>query len=111
MPRTIRFHLDEHCSHAIALGLRRAGIDVTTTSEAGLLHAPDERHIAFARLANRVIFTQDDDFLVLHARGVPHCGILYCRQGPRAVGWIIDALTLIWEVYEPEELVGKVEYI
>lgn len=39
MPRTIRFHLDENCSHAIAAGLRRRGIDVTTTPEAGLLNA------------------------------------------------------------------------
>jgi hypothetical protein len=48
MPRTIRFHLDEHCSHAIAAGLRRHGIDVTTATEAGLLHAPDETHMAYA---------------------------------------------------------------
>ena len=34
MPRTIRFHLDEHCPHAVAIGLRRLGIDVTTTTDA-----------------------------------------------------------------------------
>jgi hypothetical protein len=33
MSRTIRFHLDENCSHAIALGLGRRGIDVTTTPQ------------------------------------------------------------------------------
>lgn len=37
MARTIQFHLDEHMSKAIAIGLRRRGIDVTTTPEAGLL--------------------------------------------------------------------------
>jgi len=31
MPRTIRFHLDEHVPHAVADGLRIHGIDVTTT--------------------------------------------------------------------------------
>ena len=36
MARTMRFHLDEHVPHAIAEGLRRRGIDVTTTVEAGL---------------------------------------------------------------------------
>lgn len=36
MPRTIRFHLDEHCDPAIAAGLRRHGIDVTTTQEVGI---------------------------------------------------------------------------
>jgi hypothetical protein len=42
MPRTIRFHLDENCAHSIAAGLRRRGIDVTTTRDAGLLGATDE---------------------------------------------------------------------
>ena len=37
MPQTIRFHLDEHCDLAIAEGLRRRAIDVTTTPEAGLI--------------------------------------------------------------------------
>jgi hypothetical protein len=42
MPRTILFHLDENCAHAIAAGLRRRGIDVTTTPDVGLLGAIDE---------------------------------------------------------------------
>src|SRR5207249_5818940 len=42
MPRTIRFHLDENCSKAIAEGLRRRGVEVTTTPQAGLLGATDE---------------------------------------------------------------------
>ena len=41
MARTMRFHLDEHVPHAIAEGLRRRGIDVTTTVEAGLRGTSD----------------------------------------------------------------------
>jgi predicted nuclease of predicted toxin-antitoxin system len=111
MPRTIRFHLNEHCPHANAEGLRRLGIDVTTSTDAGLLRAPDEDHIAFGRSEGRVIFTEDDDFLVLAARGLPHAGIVYCHQQTRSIGEIIDGLTLVWEVYEPEEMVGRVEYL
>ena len=33
----IRFHLDEHVDGAVAVGLRRRNIDVTTTAQAGLL--------------------------------------------------------------------------
>lgn len=40
MPQAIRFHLDEHVDPAIADGLRRHGIDVTTTLDAGLVRAP-----------------------------------------------------------------------
>jgi hypothetical protein len=47
MPRTIRFHLGENCSHAIAAGLRRRGIDVTTTSDVALLGAIDEDQLAY----------------------------------------------------------------
>ncbi len=72
MPRTIRFHLDEHCPHAIADGLRRFGIDVTTATDAGLPRAPDEEHPAFGMVEGRVVFTQDEDFLVWNASAVPH---------------------------------------
>ena len=48
MPRTIRFHLDEHVDLAIADGLRCRGIDVTTTHEVKLLGQPDAAHLAFA---------------------------------------------------------------
>jgi hypothetical protein len=57
MPRTIRSHLDENCDPRIAAGLRLHGVDVTTTADAGLLHAPDETHLAFAVAQGRVIVT------------------------------------------------------
>lgn len=111
MPRTIRFHLDEHCPQALAAGLRRRGVDVTTSADAGLLRAGDERHVAFGIAEGRIIFTQDDDYLALNASGTPHRGIVYCHQRARAIGEIIEALVLIWEVYEPEEMANRVEYI
>jgi hypothetical protein len=54
MARTIRFHLDEHVSNAVAEGLRRRGMNVTTTADAGLLGADDSQHIAFALAQDRV---------------------------------------------------------
>ena len=111
MPRTIRFHLDENGSRAIADGLRRQGIDVTTTPDAGLLNALDEEHVAYARRENRVIFTQDRDFLRLHAAGVPHLGIAYCRKDTLSLGEIIQGLVLICEIYDPDEMVGHIEYL
>jgi Domain of unknown function (DUF5615) len=111
MPRTIRFHLDENCARAIATGLRRHGIDVTTTPEVGLLGAPDPEHVAYALPSGRVIFTQDGDFLGIHGSRVSHPGIAYCPKDSRTIGEIIDSLVLIWEVYEPEEMVNHVEFI
>ena len=77
MPRTIQFHLDENCHRAVAEGLRRRGIEVTTTPEAGLLSATDEQQLAYCHRESRVLFTQDHDFLRLHAAGVSHSGIAY----------------------------------
>jgi len=65
MPRTIRFHLDENCHHGVADGLRRYGIDVTTTPEEAVISAADEEQLRFAVSQGRAIFTQDRDFLRL----------------------------------------------
>jgi hypothetical protein len=111
MPRTIRFHLDEDTDPAIAEGLRRHGIDVTTSQEVGLLGAHDPVQLAYAQTEGRVLFTHDDDHLRLNAEGVEHAGIAYCHRLRRSIGEIIDGLTLIWELCEPEEMANHVEYL
>ena len=111
MLRTIRFHLDEDVDPAIAEGLRRRGIDVSTSQEAGLLGALDPTQLAYARSHGHVFLTHDDDHLTLNSQGVEHAGIVYCHQLRRSIGEIIDALALIWELCEPEEMVNRVEFI
>ncbi|MFB2982775.1 DUF5615 family PIN-like protein [Microseira sp. BLCC-F43] len=111
MSQTIRFHMDENVNGAIADGLRRRGIDVTTTPEEGLIGASDEEHVAFALSQNRVIFTQDDDFLRLDRAGVEHAGITYCKQNSRSIGDILRTLILIWEVLEPEDMRDRIEFL
>jgi hypothetical protein len=107
----IRFHLDEHIDSAIADGLRRRGIDVTTTVEAKLRTDEDDAHLAFARTAARVIVTHDADYLRMHQRGMAHAGIAYCHQQTRSIGDIIRGLVLIWELLTPAEMVNHVEYL
>lgn len=111
MPAPIRFHLDEHINPAIANGLRRRGIDVTTTADVGLQGTTDEEHLAFARAERRLIVTHDDDYLRLHQRGIPHAGIAYCRQQTRSIGEMLRALILIWAVLAPEEMENHVEFL
>jgi predicted nuclease of predicted toxin-antitoxin system len=57
MGAMIKFHLDENANPSIADGLRRRGIDVTTTLEAGLIAKSDEQQLSFAHSQQRVIFT------------------------------------------------------
>ncbi|NEO79763.1 DUF5615 family PIN-like protein [Moorena sp. SIO4G3] len=111
MPQTIRFHLDENVNKAIADGLSRRKIDVTTTSDAGLISSSDEEQLRFAYSQGRVMFTQDSDFLKLHNSGFEHCGVVYCVKGRRSIGEILQGLILIWEVLEAEEIAGKVEFL
>ena len=59
--------MDENVGNAIADGLRRRGIDVTTTSEEDMISALDEVQLEFALSQGRVIFTQDDE---RHPKGV-----------------------------------------
>jgi hypothetical protein len=108
--KIIKFYLDEHVARAIAAGLRRRGIDVLTAGEANMLSADDEEHLQLAVEQERVIFTQDADFLRLHDRGVPHCGIVYAPQHTR-IGPIVNGLTLIFQVMSPEEMQNHVEFI
>jgi predicted nuclease of predicted toxin-antitoxin system len=111
MPRTILFHLDENCHRAISEGLKRRGLDVTTAPEVGLMRATDEQQIAYGLAQVRVIFTQDRDFLRLHATGIPHAGIAYCDKDTKSIGEIIQGLVLIWEILDPEDMRNRVEFL
>jgi len=107
----IRFHLDENVTLAVALGLRCHDIDVTTSQEAGLLGQADEMQLRFAQETGRVIFTQDQDFLIIASQRTDHAGITFCRKGRKSIGQIIEALVLIYEVLFPEDLAGRVEFL
>jgi predicted nuclease of predicted toxin-antitoxin system len=111
MSRTIRFHLDENCDPRIAVGLRLHGVDVTTTPDAGLFQASDAEQLAYAVAQARVVVTQDADFLRMAAAGQASAGIAYYPREGRSIGKVIRALLQIWEVYEPEEMRNRVEFL
>jgi predicted nuclease of predicted toxin-antitoxin system len=102
--------MDEHVPTAVSQGLRRRGVDVLTTQEAGLLSVSDEEHLKFAAEAGRIIFTQDADFLRLHAARFPHKGIIYAPQ-QTSISNIIRGLMLICDLYTPEDMVNHVEFL
>jgi len=107
----IRFHLDEHVPRALAEGLRRRGLDVTTTSEAELFAADDEAQLEFARSNRRVLVTFDADFLRLNDQGVEHHGIVFCTRRRRSRGELLRTLVLVAQQLSPEEMKNHVEYV
>ena len=107
----IRFHLDEHIDPAIAAGLRRRGIDVTTTIDAGLIQASDHKQLAYALAEQRTIVTRDTDFLRLAAGGMSHAGIVFIGPASRTIGAVVQSLSRLHRTRTAEELVNHVEYI
>lgn len=91
-------------------GLHQRGVDAVAVSEVGMLGASDAEHLAYALRTQRVLFTQDADFLRLAAAGVPHAGIVYAPQG-KAIEEIIRGLMLIYQILEGEEMTERIEYL
>ena len=74
MAEAIRFYMDQHFPGPASHGLRRLGMDVLTTQEAGRCSSPDADQLAFATIQERVMVTFDPDYLALHLSGVAHAG-------------------------------------
>ena len=110
MSQKLRFYTDEHVANSVVKGLRLRGIDVLTTKDAGMLGESDEEHIALAKEQRRVVFTQDDDFLRLHAQGCVHSGIVYAHQRT-SLSSVIRGLTLIYHVLDRRDMQNHVEFL
>lgn len=107
----LRFHLDENVDQALAQALSRRGIDVTVPVSMGLSGASDEEQIAFALRERRVIVTHDADFLRLASQGIRHAGIAFCHLRARTVGEMLRVLLLLSKFYDPDAMLGRVEFL
>jgi hypothetical protein len=81
----IRYYTDEHVARAEIKSFLQRGVDVLTISEVNLFGASDKDHLHRAETEARVLFTQDEDFLRLHAARAKHAGIAYASQGASLV--------------------------
>src|SRR5579884_1909710 len=104
---SIAFYMDQHVDLAITRGPRRRGIDVLRVQDDGHDRADDEVILDRAAVLGRVVFTQDQDFLVIaqarQTSGTPFPGVVYAKQGTVSVGDCIRDLEIIAGVYEPAD--------
>jgi hypothetical protein len=74
------------------------------------LGASDEEQLNLAISQRRVVFTQDNDFLKMHAVGKDHFGIVYAPQG-KSIGAIVRGLMLIFEVLDQSDMKNHIEFL
>lgn len=112
---SVAFYMDQHVHNAITRGLRRRGIDVLRVQDDGHDRADDDVILQRAMTLGRVVFTQDDDFLA-HANfrqtnGIPFAGVVYAKQNVVSIGQCVKDLEIIARVYDPDDMLNRVEYL
>jgi Domain of unknown function (DUF5615) len=112
---TVSLYMDEQVPLAITEGLRRRGVDVITVQEDARRSYPDEALLDRARELGRIMFSQDEDFLIEAARrqaeGIDFIGVIYARQTAASVGVCIHDLELIAKATDIEDCFNQIQYL
>ena len=113
----LRLAADENLDNRLVRGLlrRKSMRDFLSVQEAGLAGAADEVVLAGAAQEGRVLVTHDIKTVppIAEARlaaGQVMAGVIAIRS-TAPLGRVIDDLLLIVEATQPEEWIGKVEYL
>ena len=111
----LRIYTNHNVFGQIVRGLRRQGVDVLTAYEDGAHELDDVALLHRAARLERVLFSQDDDFLAVTARwlrdGKEFPGLVYVHQRRLAIGTVIENLELLAKASEPEDLQNQVVYL
>ena len=107
--------MDHHVKAAITAGLRKRGVDVITCAEDGTDQSDDDQILERATQLDRVIFTQDDDFLALADEWLRNsrdfAGVIYAEQLGITIGQAIRDLELIAKVFDPQDMKNRIEFL
>jgi predicted nuclease of predicted toxin-antitoxin system len=112
---SVAFYFDEHSKSSLLRALRQRGVDVVSVQEDGLAGAADPDVLDRATRLGRVVFSQDDDFLVEAARrqraGLNFAGVIYARQNRVTVRQCIEQLEFMATCAETDEFRSQVVYL
>ncbi len=110
-----RFYMDEHVHIAITLGLRFRDVDVLTVQEDERTGTPDTILLDRATELGRIMFSQDQDFLVEARRrqseGIYFSGVIFARQSRVSIGDSIRDLEIIAKACVPEDFINRVQFL
>ena len=112
---SLPLYADHHVPAAITEGVRLRGVNVLTTEEDGTERLADPALLDRAAELGRVLFTQDQDFLIEAARrqrsGTAFAGIIYAPQDPALLGRYVRDLEFLCLAGEPEDCTDRVTYL
>ncbi|HXT59832.1 MAG TPA: DUF5615 family PIN-like protein [Pirellulales bacterium] len=109
-----RFFTDEDIQAAVAVGLRRSGLDALSTPELGRLGESDESQLRWATDEKRVLVTFNvSHFAAIHAAwaaaGVHHSGIVVSSQ--RSIGDTLRRLIHLARALDADAFQDRLEYL
>jgi hypothetical protein len=111
----LRLYMDVHVKAAITAGLRQRDVDVLTAQEDGARRLNDSRLLERATTLNRILFSQDDDLLVIARYKQVHSeifsGLIYGHQLAATIGKYIIDLELVCQVLDADDMVNRIEYL
>lgn len=112
---SVRLYFDVHVPSATVDGLRLRGVDVVTAQEDGAAEFEDPQLLDRATELQRVLVTQDEDFLQeasrRHRAGETFFGIIYAHQLSVTIGECVNDLEIIAKGSQPEEWIGCAEHL
>ena len=113
----IRWYLDEDAMDGnLVWALRVRGLDVVTALDAGLIQTPDVKHLEYASLQGRTLYSFNvSDFMALHtswsAASKQHAGIILGQQQRYSVGEQMRRLVRLTQMRSAESMRDKVEFL
>ena len=112
---SIQLYMDEQVPRQITVGLRLRDIDVLTVQEDNFAGLSDLEIINRATQLSRVLFSRDDDLLVIakdyQKRGQLFSGVIYSHQKNASIGTCVQDLEIIARVCNLEDCINQVQYL
>ncbi len=112
---TIALYMDEHIHASITVGLRLRDVNVLTVQEDQRSGIADTRLLDRATELRRVVFSQDQDFLIeaqhRQSEGIPFAGVIYAHQRVVTIGDCVRDLEIIAKASDPEDLANLVQFL
>jgi predicted nuclease of predicted toxin-antitoxin system len=98
MAESLKFYCDENTTGAIAQQLADKGVDIVRCQDIeGMMGATDEAHFTYAIENDRIILTEDNDFLKLSNKwltdGNQHPGIFFLQpqvRNKKGIGAVVS---------------------